>query len=69
MALKVLCPFMGFWHSEQWSLRQRFGQNAAYFAIFAQRYLKRKDARDEGLLYAQRSTIHLFPSNDGLEFF
>ena len=69
MALKILCPLMGSWDSGQWSLRQWFGQNAAYFAVFAQGYLKGKDARDEGLIYAQRSMIHLNPSNDGVELF
>ena len=51
------------------SLRQQFGQNAPYFAVFAQGYLRGKDARDEGLIYAQRSTIHLNPSKNGLEYF
>ena len=44
-------------------------QNAAYFAVFTQRYLKRKDAWDEGPIDAQRWTIHLNLSNDGLECF
>ena len=69
MAVKILCPLMGSLDSGQWSLRQRSSQNAAYVAVFAQRYLKRKDATDEGVIYAQRLAIHLSPSNDGLEFF
>ena len=52
MALKILCPLMGSWDFGQWSFRERFGQNAAYFAVFAQGYLKRNDARDEGLIYS-----------------
>ena len=69
MALNILCPLMESWDLGQWSLRQQFGENAAYFAAFAQGYLKRKDARDEGLIYAQRSTIYLNPSNDSLKCF
>ena len=67
--LKIIGPLMGSLDSGQWSLRQRFGQNAAYFAVFTQGYLQRNDARDEGLIYAQRSTLHLNPSNDGVQFF
>ena len=37
--------------------------------FFPPGYLQREDARVEGLMYAQRSTKHQFPSNDGLEFF
>ena len=35
----------------------------------SQGYLNRKCARDEGLIYAGRSTIHLNPCNDNLEYF
>ena len=60
---------MGSWGSRHWSLRPWFGQNTAYFAVVTQGYLRKKDARGEGLIYAQRSTIQINPSNDGLEFF
>ena len=53
----------------QWSRSQRFGQDAAYLAVFAPGYVQRKDAGVEGLMYAQRSTKHQNPSNDGLELF
>ena len=69
VALKSPCPLTGSWDSGQLSLRQRFGQNTAHFAVFAQGYLKRMEARDVGLIYARRSTIHQNLSNDGLEFF
>ena len=52
---------MGSWGSGQGSLRQWFRQNAPYFAVFTQGYPKRKDARDEGLICAQRSMINLNP--------
>ena len=67
--VEIVCPLMGSWDSGQYSLRQWFGQNAAYVAVFSEGYLKSKDARDEGLMYSQRSTIHLNLSNDSLEFF
>ena len=44
---KTVSPSMGFRDSGQWSV------NTAYFAVFTQGYLKRKDARDEVLIYAQ----------------
>ena len=65
----MICPLMRSCGSGHWSLRQQFGQKAAYLAVFAQAYLKRQDARDAGLIYTQRSSIHLNLSNDGLEFF
>ena len=67
-AVKYFLRLNGVWGLWTVVLRQRFGQSAAYFAVFGQGYLKRKEARDEGLIYVQRSTIHLNPSNTGLEF-
>ena len=69
VGVKIVCPLMGSWDSGLWTLGHWFGQNMAYFAVVTQRYLKRKDARDEGVIYAQRSMIHLNLSNDGVEFF
>ena len=59
VGVEIVCPLMGSCDSGQWSLRQWFGQNAAHFAVFTQGYLKRKDAKHDSLIYAQRSTIHL----------
>ena len=69
VALELFCPLMGPCVFGQWSLRQWFGDNTAYFAVVTQEYQKRKDARDVGLTWAQRLTIHLNPSNKGLGLF
>ena len=47
------------------SFRLQLGQNTAYCASATQGYLNRRDAKDQGLITNQRSTIHQNPSDDG----